>query len=56
VRLGAAYAVLGAVNAGRASRRNGANPVLTFAAMATMHASYGIGFIAGAIQEFRRRS
>ena len=33
--------------AARAASRNGANPVLTFAAMATMPASYGAGFAAG---------
>jgi hypothetical protein len=33
--------------ASRVAKKNGANPVLTFAAMATMHAAYGIGFIEG---------
>ena len=41
------YIAGGSVMAARAAARNGANPVLTFAAMATMHASYGAGFAAG---------
>jgi hypothetical protein len=45
--LGALYLVGGGVMAARAAGKNGANPVLTFVAMATMHASYGAGFAAG---------
>jgi glycosyltransferase involved in cell wall biosynthesis len=45
--LGALYLVGGGVMAARAAGKSGANPVLTFAAMATMHASYGAGFAAG---------
>lgn len=45
--LGALYVAGGMVMASRASKKNGANPVLTFCAMATMHASYGAGFAAG---------
>ncbi|MBK6563058.1 glycosyltransferase family 2 protein [Candidatus Amarobacter glycogenicus] len=41
------YLAGGSVMAARAASRNGANPVLTFAAMATMHASYGAGFASG---------
>jgi GT2 family glycosyltransferase len=45
--LAALYIGAGMVMASRAAKKNGANPVLTFAAMATMHASYGAGFAAG---------
>ncbi len=45
--LGLLYIVGGGVMAARAAGKNGANPVLTFAAMAAMHASYGAGFAAG---------
>ena len=45
--LGALYLAGGMVMSSRAAKKNGANPVLTFAAMATMHASYGAGFAAG---------
>jgi hypothetical protein len=45
--LGLAYIVGGGVMAARAAGKNGANPVITFAAMAAMHASYGAGFAAG---------
>ncbi len=48
------YVAAGMVAASRAARKAGANPVLTFAAMATMHASYGLGFIQGAWRERRR--
>ena len=41
------YIAGGMVMASRASKKNAANPLLTFAAMATMHASYGAGFAAG---------
>jgi hypothetical protein len=39
--------------ASRASQKQGANPLLTFLAMATMHATYGAGFIAGWWRERR---
>ena len=45
--LAVAYASGGMLMASRAAAKNGANPVLTFAAMATMHVTYGAGFIAG---------
>jgi len=45
--LGAVYVAGGMVMASKAASKNGANPVATFAAMATMHATYGAGFIAG---------
>jgi hypothetical protein len=38
-----------------AARKQGANPALTFAAMVTMHVTYGAGFIWGAWQERQRR-
>jgi hypothetical protein len=47
VILGTAYVVVGAQAAWKASRKTGASPALTFAAMATMHASYGAGFLWG---------
>ncbi|MGH2608219.1 MAG: glycosyltransferase family 2 protein [Tepidiformaceae bacterium] len=49
--LGVTYVAGGMVMASRASQNQGANPVLTFAAMATMHATYGAGFIAGWLRE-----
>lgn len=52
--LGAAYVVGGMVTAAQASKKQGANPFLTFAAMTTMHVTYGAGFIAGAWQERQR--
>lgn len=45
--LGAAYVAGGLVMARRTASRHGANPLLTFGAMATMHASYGFGFLQG---------
>lgn len=45
--LAAAYLAGGIVMAARAASKNGANPILTFAAMATMHTTYGAGFLAG---------
>lgn len=54
--LGAAYATGGLFMARRAAAKNGANPVLTFAAMATMHISYGLGFIAGWWNERQRQA
>lgn len=45
--LAALYIAGGLVMASRAASKNGANPVLTFAAMATMHVTYGAGFLEG---------
>ncbi len=45
--LGAAYIGAGFFMASKAASKSGANPALTFAAMATMHAAYGAGFAAG---------
>ena len=45
--LGVLYVGGGMFMANRAAKKNGANPFLTLAAMATMHASYGAGFAAG---------
>lgn len=45
--LALAYAGGGMLMASRAAAKNGANPALTFAAMATMHVTYGAGFLAG---------
>lgn len=46
-----AYVAGGLVMAARASRKQNANPFLAFAAVATMHLSYGAGFIVGASRE-----
>ncbi|GIW19017.1 MAG: succinoglycan biosynthesis protein exoa [Tepidiforma sp.] len=54
--LGLAYAGLGGFAAYRAAQRHGANPALTFAAMATMHVSYGAGFLEGWWRERARRA
>lgn len=45
--LAAVYVAGGMVMASKAASKNGANPVLTFAAMASMHFAYGAGFAAG---------
>ncbi|MDZ7727592.1 MAG: glycosyltransferase family 2 protein [Dehalococcoidia bacterium] len=45
--LGLAYTVMGSRAALAAAKKTGANPALTFAAMATMHISYGAGFLWG---------
>jgi GT2 family glycosyltransferase len=45
--LAAVYIAGGMVMASKAAAKNGANPVLTFGAMATMHVAYGAGFAAG---------
>lgn len=45
------YVAGGLVTARSAARKSGANPFLTFAAMATMHFTYGAGFIFGAWRE-----
>lgn len=47
------YVALGIFTARSAARKAGANPLLTFIAMATMHLAYGAGFIAGACREKR---
>lgn len=46
--LATAYVVMGGRAAFKAAAKKDANPVLAFAAMATMHASYGAGFLWGA--------
>ena len=43
----AVYLGGGMLMASRAAAKNGANPALTFAAMSTMHLTYGAGFLAG---------
>ena len=48
------YIAGGLFTAHRAARKSGANMLLTFAAMATMHFSYGAGFLAGAWRERQR--
>jgi GT2 family glycosyltransferase len=48
------YTAGGLVTARSAARKSGANPLLTFAAMATMHFTYGAGFIYGAWRERTR--
>jgi succinoglycan biosynthesis protein ExoA len=49
--LAAVYTAGGLFGAMGAAQRAGANPVLTFLAMAIMHTSYGVGFMIGAVQE-----
>ncbi len=49
-----AYIAGGMLMASRAAEKQGANPVLTFAAMATMHATYGVGFLQGWWEERNR--
>ncbi len=56
VALTVAYTGGGLAMARRASQRQRANPPLTFAAMVTMHLTYGAGFIAGALRERRKRA
>ena len=48
------YVAGGLFTARRVAEKTGANPLITFAAMATMHATYGAGFIFGAWKEKRR--
>lgn len=48
------YIVGGLFTARAAARKAGANPFLTFAAMATMHLTYGAGFLYGAWTEKRK--
>ncbi len=45
------YVVGGFFTARSAAEKHGANPFLTFAAMATMHVTYGAGFLYGACRE-----
>jgi glycosyltransferase involved in cell wall biosynthesis len=52
--LGLAYLSGGYAMARRAAERTGASPFLTLAAMATMHVSYGTGFLLGAWRERQR--
>lgn len=52
--LAVVYAGCGMLMASRAAAKNGANPALTFAAMATMHVTYGAGFLAGWWKERQR--
>jgi glycosyltransferase involved in cell wall biosynthesis len=52
--LGLLYIVGGVFFARRSAEKAEANIGLTFVAMATMHVTYGAGFIAGAIKEWRR--
>ncbi|MBA4180102.1 MAG: glycosyltransferase family 2 protein [Anaerolinea sp.] len=49
--LSVAYVAGGLFTARQAAARVGANPLLTFGAMATMHATYGAGFLYGAWKE-----
>jgi len=48
------YVAGGLFTARSVAAKTGANPLLTFAAMATMHFTYGAGFIFGAWKEKRR--
>ena len=48
------YVAGGLFTSRQAAEKTGANPVLTFCAMATMHVTYGAGFIYGAWQEKQR--
>ena len=52
--LGSAYLGIGLTEARAAAKKHDANGVATFAAMATMHATYGLGFIQGALREDSR--
>ena len=54
VLLSLVYVAGGLFTARRVAEKTGANPLITFAAMATMHATYGAGFIYGAWKEKRR--
>ncbi|HEX6029869.1 MAG TPA: glycosyltransferase family 2 protein [Tepidiformaceae bacterium] len=48
------YIAGGLLMASRAAKKQDANPVVTFAAMATMHVTYGAGFLMGACRERQR--
>ncbi|MFN0145525.1 MAG: glycosyltransferase family 2 protein [Dehalococcoidia bacterium] len=52
--LGGVYGVGGFLMARRVAARTEASPWRTFVAMATMHVTYGAGFIAGVIKERRK--
>ena len=54
VLLSLVYVAGGLFTARSVAKKTGANPLLTFAAMATMHVTYGAGFIYGAWKEKRR--
>jgi glycosyltransferase involved in cell wall biosynthesis len=54
--LAATYLAAGGYAAWRAAKRHGANPALTFAAMATMHVAYGAGFLEGWWRERAERA
>jgi GT2 family glycosyltransferase len=54
VLLAGLYVAGGVVMSARVARKSGASRALTFAATAIMHATYGAGFIAGALREARR--
>ena len=54
VLLSLVYVAGGLFTARRVAEKTGANPLITFAAMATMHVTYGAGFIFGAWKEKRR--
>lgn len=54
VLLSLVYAAAGLFFARRSAQKADANVGLTFVAMATMHLTYGAGFIVGAIKERRR--
>ena len=54
VLLSLVYVAGGLFTARRVAEKTGANPLITFAAMATMHVTYGAGFIYGAWKEKRR--
>ena len=53
VLLSLVYVAGGLFTARSVAKKTGANPFLTFAAMATMHVTYGAGFIFGAWKEKR---
>lgn len=53
VLLSLVYVAGGLFTARSVAQKTGANPFLTFAAMATMHVTYGAGFIFGAWKEKR---
>ena len=55
VALALAYPGVGLLTGRKAAEKAGANPLAAFAAAATMHATYGSGFIAGAWREWRQR-
>ena len=54
VLLSLVYVAGGLFTSRRVAEKTGANPLITFAAMATMHVTYGAGFIFGAWKEKRR--